>query len=469
MTKGLATIPLSSACTLGWVSQVAKCEGLVSEQRCPIFCVLCLYLASAHDFGDAGKVKLVAEAIHHHARTTSSEVTLDRLDRFHWVEKLCDGRLYLQAVPEMLKYVAYEELYGEDNSDREDRELETKDEGGLQLPATEPSQFIVDVASFILPYANKTVLAQRRVTIAFTRGLIHHAVGEQELISSLITTLLGRTGPDEKPQLRHEALGSFSVLLVHDYAAISEFVSPVLAALLSNFEDGVADLALSAMGTLYKLITGVPDKTHVRPIMVNIVLRCKAKFEQAHPGMRAAAFAIFGALVEMARQGNLDLVTVEQQVHLHLITFVLHTVDPDGDAEGASKEALKSGLLYLGERAGDANGGATIAAVANNDVASGLDDLLDAFAKMWIAVFPGRVNDLFMACIAFFDSPVAVLRAAAAALCGYLFKALPADDLGRTNADSVCGALIALTKEAREKNEKVRTRAAKALGMLPVV
>ena len=96
------------------------------------------------------------------------------------------------------------------------------------------------------------------------------------------------------------------------------------------------------------------------------------------------------------------------------------------------------------------------------------DELLNDFCILWVLCFPGRVNDVLLTALGFFDSKVATLRAAAAALCGVVLKHVPAADLPRINAEQVLSVLMQHAL-GREDNALVRQRCAQAVGLLPVV
>jgi hypothetical protein len=472
-SRALNPVPLSAVCTLGWVSQVAKCSDLMTEMRCPVFSVALLYLFEAHDLGDADAVQLVASAMQLFFETVATDVSTDRMQRIGWVALASPAKYHL-AVSEMIKYLCYEELLGEENTDADDHLLELSAETGLALAPTEPTQIIVDIAEFVLPYANKPVRSQRRAAIVVAGVLIRHSVGEAALLDSLVTALLGRTGPDEEPAMRLEALQAFGQLPLHAYTAIASYVSPVMSAMLSNFDDPLYELTLRAMDEMHALLTHLPDKQHVRPIVVNIMLRIKGKFNLVDDRMRASAIAILTSMVEMGHCGALDAVTIEQQAQLHVMTLLVHTEDKEDFAREAAKRALAITMQFIASRVGanaDAAGQRVDEVFGKPHVAEGaranVDEFLDDWCSTWAAFLPGKINDATTAAMALLDDEVESVRFMAASFCGYMLKHVAPENLARTNAEQVVAALIALVK--REKSVRVRKAAGKSLGMLPVV
>ena len=158
---------------------------------------------------------------------------------------------------------------------------------GLPLPPCEPTNTIVEIAEFIIPYVNKPIASHRRTAINLVSTLLYHSLGDQRLIQSLITALLSRSGSDEDPLLRSEALSGFNNIIVHPYNDIQAFVSPILATLLSNFNDPALGVVLASMIVLHQMLDKLTDKTQIAAIIVNVILKVKSLFE--HPTSEFAA------------------------------------------------------------------------------------------------------------------------------------------------------------------------------------
>lgn len=469
--RGLNPIPLSAACCLGWIGQVQKGAETLSLMRTDVFSTLTLYLAAVHDHGVAPSVQLVVEAFKNFVDTTSTEPTLERMTRYTWAP-LLDANLYLRGVAELIKYIVQEELLGEENSADKDGEIALPNAWeGLQLPATQPTNFVVEIAQFVLPYANKTQVGHRRAAINVAGALLRHSLTESDLLNALVTTLLGRTGNDEAPLLRMEALQYFTFLLEHEVAAITPHVAAVLSAIIGNVDDPVPDLSLGALGALREICVKIKDTTQVRPIVVNVILKLKTKFERAEYQMRAAAFQFFGDILEMATKGTLDAVTVEQQAHVHLVSFIVHLEDDNADVRTQAKFAFRSALSFFALRHSGPSAKQRIKDLLNQpymelETRTRYDELLNDLCLLWVADFAGRINDLLQAALVFFDSPWENLRGAAVALCGYMLKHIPTEDWDRLNTAQIGGAIVTRCNAQRERSAAVRQKAAKSMGLL---
>lgn len=467
LVKDLAQAPLSAACALGWICQTAKGADAAGQMRGAVFCTLSLYLAAAQDFGNLDKVALVATALKHTFDGTAAEITIDRIERVGW-PIFKDPSRFLVGITEATKVLCREEFA---DSNEADRAVTKNAKGGFDLPSSEPTGLAIEIAQFILPYMNKPIKSHRRASIACCTALLRHCVDEKRLLQSVVTALLGRCGTDESPLLRADALEAFQNIAVHPYADIQVYVSPVVSSLLSNFGDADIAVAENAMYTLYNLMTGLPDKSQFAPIIVNIILKTKALFESRNKVLRMEAYRIFGYVVRLTNEDQLDHITMSEQIHLHLVTILVHSEDSVAEVRQVVKESMQHIAIFLKNEAKSKEGKAAIEAMfakshmepANK---TNLDDFMNDFCEMWTRYFAGRVNDLLVSLLSFFPKERDCLRMAAVVACGYMLKHMPAEDMARANVEQVCNALMAHLNPSREKVPDIRERAAKSIGMM---
>ena len=221
--------------------------------------------------------------------------------------------------------------------------------GGLVLPPAEPTALAIELAQFILPYANKPQRSHRRTAVLLAAMLLRYSIGEKRLLQSLVTALLSRSGADEDPLVRSEVVLGFKNLTAHAYPSIALYVSPVLAAILSNVGDQAPMVAVAALNALYHLIRDLTDKSQVAPIVVNIILKLKGLFESPDTTQRMFAYQIYALLLEIsnATDGVMDVQTMDQQVHLHLVTLLLHSDDEEAAVRAQAKSALQQCRIFI--------------------------------------------------------------------------------------------------------------------------
>jgi hypothetical protein len=418
---------------------------------------------------NATAITVVTQSIQYVVQSTTTELTQERMERYGW-QHLSDPNLFLVAINELIRYISREELEGETGDD--DRSRKLAPELGLDLPAATPTPTLLEIAEFLLPYHHKPIPSHRRLAINSSAILLHHALGDGKLLQSTITGLLGRCGSDEDPSLRGEALMTFSALKVHPYDPISVYVSPILSALLSNFDDKVIPVAIAAMATLSMFISALSNKIQVAAIVVNIILKVKSLFEHPEGKIRASCFEIFAVILSMANDGQLDKATIDQQIHLNLHTLMVHLEDHDTSTRQSCKSALLEGAKFLKKHAKSADMAQAIDATFFDKphMQSGnktrFDEFLNDFCLMWVVHYPGRVSDLLLSAMQFFESPHEQLRCAAIAMCGYMLRHLPGEELGRSHVDQVCQALLRRLDGNREKSPLCRSKAARAVGMM---
>eukprot|EP00658_Telonema_sp_P-2_P006023 TRINITY_DN12290_c0_g1_i6.p1 TRINITY_DN12290_c0_g1~~TRINITY_DN12290_c0_g1_i6.p1 ORF type:complete len:873 (-),score=285.27 TRINITY_DN12290_c0_g1_i6:265-2883(-) len=467
LVKDLAQSPLSAACAIGWICQTAKGADAACQIRGAVFCTLSLYLAAAHDFGNMEKVALVAAAMKHSIDGTAAEITVDRIERVGW-PVFKDPARFLLGITETTKVLCREELL---DSNESDRSITKNAKGGFDLPASEPTGLAIEIAQFILPYMNKPIKSHRRASIACCTALLRHCVDEKRLLQSVVTALLGRCGTDESPILRADALDAFQNIAVHPYADIQGYVSPVVSSLLSNFGDPDVTVAENAMYTLYNLMTILPEKSQFAPIIVNIILKTKALFESRNRVLRMEAYRIFGYVVQLTNEDQLDQITMSEQIHLHLVTILVHAEDSVLEVRQVVKDALQSISVFLTNEAKSQEGKDAIVAMfekphmqPSNKMS--LDDFMNDFCEIWTKFFAGRVNDILVSLLSYFPKERDCLRMAAVVACGYMLKHMPPADMARANVEQVCNALMAHLNPSREKTAEIRERAAKSIGMM---
>jgi hypothetical protein len=472
LVRDMAPLPLAAACAVGWICQTPKGAETAGTQRGAVYSTLLLYLTAAHMQGSTAKAALVAQSLQYAVTATAAEVTVDRMERYGFWPHLRDGVKFSSAVAELSKYLCREEL-GDTNDD--DRGATVDPVRGLLLPAAEPTALGIELAQFILPYANKPQRSHRRTAVLLCSTLLRYSLGEKRLLQSLVTALLSRSGADEDPLVRSEVLLGFSNLTAHDYPSIAPYISPVLSAILSNVGDQQSPMvAVAALRALYALIKDVPDKSQIAPVVVNVILKLKSLFEAPDVTQRALSFQVLSLLFEIANSGDgtMDAQTIEQQLHLHLLTLLVHSDDEDAGTRMQVKAALQQCRIFICSSCSQDAMRKKIAEVFDkphmqpSSKATNVDELANDFAFAWVAFFPGRINDVLVSSMAFFVSEKEPLRSAAVVICGYILKHLPAQDMSRANVDQVCNALMQMMNPAREKSGSVRAKAARAIGQM---
>jgi hypothetical protein len=460
-------VPLAAAAAIGAVSQAAKGAEIAAEMKISLFGTLFLYLATVMDLGNPIRVQVVVQSLHQLLKAVAGETTLERMERYGW-QNLADPTFFLVACCEILKYLNAEEQ-GDDGS--KDRELQVTPFAGLPLPPSEPGQFVAEVAQFILPYANKPTPSHRRTAINIAGFLLQSCLHHADLLQAIVTALLSRSGSDELPLLRAEALLSMGHLKVHRYDDISPYVAPVLSALLSNFGEPHEQVVVSSMTTLHGLVSALSDKRQVAPTVVNIILKVKILFECPHPGIRKLSFDILGLIFDLANGGHLTASMVEQQVHLHLATILVHVEDDDIEVRRSNKAALLSSMKFLASQQSNSDAKQKIEEVFSKpniqvQNKTRLDEFLNDFCFMWVLHFPGNVSDLLTSLQVFFDSDREALRMCAVACCGYMLRHLPPKELQRASVDQLVQNLTRRLNPDKEKSPAVRSRVARAIGMM---
>lgn len=473
LVKSLARAPFGATQALGWVCEVAKGAETVraGESRTAICGALFFFLAAAHEFGDAKNISFVTKALRIVAENTFDEISVDRLERFGWIH-FDDSSKFTLAIQEMTKYLSREGL---GDCIEQDRMLSNKiDDGGLMLNPSEPNSFVVEMAEFVLPYIHKPIQSFRRAAINITCMLLRYSVGDTSLLQSILTALLSRSGTDENSLLRTEALHGFRGMTCHKYEMITHYIAPVLSALLANFNDHVTDVALAAMISTQMIIQSLPDRHHVAPIVVNILLKAKSLFESKHSGLRKESYSILHQMIALGSEGIADPITIEQQVQIHLPTLLVHLEEDDARCLVEIKEALKCSLEFLQRRSSTEVGKTIGTLISHQFIAAqpsktSFVEFSTDFAFLWVANFSGRVNDLLLSYMGFFASDREILRSTAALHIGLIIKNISKDDLPRFNVDQSLNALMHILNPTREKSAAVRARAAQALGRLQEV
>lgn len=472
MVRGLAPVPLAAVCAFGWICQVPKGVDAAIEHRADIYGAVILYITALHEQGELSRLAPVVVSLKHMIATTAYEVTVDRMERFGW-HQWDDSKTFPRATRELIKYLCREELG--DTTEETDRGLAIDAVFGLPLPPSEPTALGVAMAQFILPYANKPIKSHRRAAVHCCTVLLQHSVGERKLLQSVATALLSRSGSDEDAVIRAETLESFPFLCVHDYAHAQVYVSPMLSALIANFPDANLKVSIAAMQSTCELLDKISEKEQVSPIAVNIILKAKPLFESKDAAQRRLAFDVLSVMLRLGNEGHIDAQTMEQQVHLHLLTLLVHCEEDDASVLSSAKVALHQSARWIVDFTGKSRGGAEGAAALRDVFAKPLvqigarmnfEDFASDFCFVWIAHFPGKVNDLLISALGYFQAEREVLRGAAVVVCGSILRHLPPEDMGRAHVDQLCNALIAALNPSKEKSALVRGRASKALGLL---
>lgn len=464
--RTLSSIPLAAACGAGWIAQTAKGAEAATSMRGAVFSTLALYLTAAHDLAAGAKVGLVANSLRYFLECTSEEITVDRIERVGW-STLADQNLFLPTITEITKFLCREELGDTNEMDRK----AARKGHGFELAASEPTSLAIEIAQFILPYMNKPIRSHRRCTIACSSALLRHCIGEPRLLLSVVTGLQGRCGSDEVVTLRAEALAAFKGLTTHPYADIIAHMSPVLGAQLANFSDSCLQVAEAAIDSCFHILSTVPDKSQIAPNVINIILKSKALFESPTPSLRTGAYNIFGYVVAMTNEGHMDLITMSEQIHLHHATVLLHMEDDVEEVRNTAKAAYQHIGQFISNEISDKTGRAEFLAMyAKPHLLPGnklnIEEFFNELCNLWVRYCSGRVNDMMVSIVQFLGRERDCLRLPAVAACGYFLTHLGPEDMTRANVDQVCNALVAHLNPAREKNARIRARAAESLGQI---
>lgn len=509
----LAIAPLqAAACLQSLVGCQKGCEA-VTAHRCPSFGALSIYLNNMYDCpaADAQRgITIVAGCIRSVVECTGSSDTLrDRMERYGWGRLSQPGKAALacHALGEITKYIAEDETYGLDKiaaeSAHADLTREFRERDGLQLPLSEPTQFVVDLSTFLMPFANKTSPAQRRMSIVVSGYLLRHAKEEETLVQTLINALLSRSGPDEVPDLRMEAMRAFEVILLYPYAAVANFVPTIFAALLSCLDDNSRlDVCLTAIKVLRHMSINISDKTALIPIFVTIVLRLRTKFESPEVQLRIASISFFADLVVLAKKGFVDPTACEGQIDQHFVTIFLRVEDPDPEVRVRASLFVARAMVFLaGRQKSDALRNAVAetfgeyvcfhtvesieekkaalaaSAAANNGaaqlperkapVAVDMEGLwIKPWSKIWVTFFLGKVKDSlqFFIRAAGNSGMDQRIRTTAASVIAALVKQLPKSELQRVSFEHAMPQLVTLCKD---KLAPVRQKCLQAMSHLP--
>ena len=464
--RDVSHVGTAATCALGWTAQTAKGAEVVLGMRCAVIGGALLFLSAAHEYGSGERICLVAEAIKLLVTHTCSEATNERMERCGW-SALANGGSFTIVSGELTKYICVEEIH---EDARGDIRLPVADVRGVLYPAAAPTQPVIDFAEFMLPYINKPQRCHRRTAIAVCGRLLRMSLTDDaSMLQSLVSSLLGRTGSDEDPVLRTTVIAFFIDILEHPPAQTALLTAPVLSALLSTMEDPIVEVSQIAMTCLKDFSERLPDKAPLRPMVVNVLLKIKGKFEFPDPRLRAASYSLYSSLLQMSIRGELDPTTLEQQSYIHLATALMHIEDDDADVRTASKACFASTMAFIVARQPRSAARAADFLASLPSASTRFDEIANDFAALWISDFPGHVNDFLLAAAAFMGHEKESVRGAAAATCGFLLKHTPSADLSRASTEQVCGILVQAASSGRERSARVRMKAAKALGLLPAL
>jgi hypothetical protein len=182
--------------------------------------------------------------------------------------------------------------------------------------------------------------------------------------------------------------------------------------------------------------------------------------------------------LNLAVAGKIDKSHPLQQANQYLLVLLAHAQEDDENVRIACRRATVTALTLM--TLGNSEASAAVARLSdrnalriNDEAPSAKPALFDEttlndFGIFWVAHFSGKISDLFTACMGYFECPQPALRLAAASIAGIVLKHVPAEDFSRTNAEQLCAALMRLARNTSGSAE-LRTRATRALGVIPVV
>lgn len=252
---------------------------------------------------------------------------------------------------------------------------------------------------------------------------------------------------------------------------VERHLTTILSALISAMDDKddpEDQIALAAMKGLAQVL-GQVEEGHVRGILINIALRIRPCLAKDSGRVRAAAFALFGAL---SRFGNgPSSSTFLEQIHSNLMTMLLHLNDESDDVKRATKGALKK----IGPLIGSASVDKMFQTLLLDDRSLHYGEFVNDLSKCIIADFPEKLNFYVMNCVGFFKSEWVSLRTNAVVCAGFLLGNLqnPVANnatnndakihVGSISKEHVCSALMSLLKDG---DAGVRAAAAEAISLL---
>eukprot|EP00760_Papus_ankaliazontas_P025061 PhM_4_TR2466/c0_g1_i1/m.15333 len=467
INTAMTPVPLSAASALGWICDVGKGADVARPLRGAIVPALLLYLSAAHHVKD--NVSTICNSVSLVLKALASETTLKRLAPV-MMAAFEDPSSYLDASADVIQYLCREELYPDGEVD--ERDVEHSDLGTVRLPPTPPTQFAHDVLSFVLGYVSKPFAYYRISATRIVAQLLLQCVNEKKVLHSIVNALLGRCGQDEQADIKVIAMKGLQGISAHNLKYTEHYVSPIIGTLLNSFGDANEVVALAAMNSLLHIMEKVPCRGPLSGVAVNITSRVKSMFEYKSVDIRVTCLDIYTTMLRLANTDGLEPIAMEQFSVTSLAAVLVHMEDEEVIVRQASKKAFEQLITYIGQNIAATRKGAETEALLESlrhvqlTTKTKWDEFSTEFARVWVRDYFAHVSDLLVNLTTFFASDWPSMRGAAALMVGFLLHHIPVEERGRVNAEQATFALAQHVSASKEKNVMVRTRTARALGLL---
>eukprot|EP01060_Flectonema_neradi_P026586 TRINITY_DN356_c0_g1_i11.p1 TRINITY_DN356_c0_g1~~TRINITY_DN356_c0_g1_i11.p1 ORF type:complete len:1794 (+),score=373.90 TRINITY_DN356_c0_g1_i11:66-5384(+) len=472
---------IASAWSLGEVFQTAKGAEVAKVLQAPLLCSLLLLLAATHEapkvqvsdeqqkrgFGapTVPSPELVTTALEIFTQVAyPKQLVADRFVEDYW-KLFHDTVTYPYATASLLVAIVHS-VHTDGNTDMS---ILLGQEPVTVLPPTTSCPLVNEIFDFIVAYVQKVYDSHRRCAMCVVGQLLYHCQDDQKLLQGIINSMLSRAGIDEKLVIKLQAVQGFTHIPVHSYDAIKLFIAPVIGSLVACCGDPHLDVALAAMGTLETLIQRIVCKQELSAVIVNVCLRTKSALDSPDLRIRAAGCSLFGVMTKLAVQGTIDYQVMEANIMGHLPGLLVHVNDEEVMVRNTCKTALHEVVAYLRHVPPAKKAADYLQRLFNKEHMQPLkqtnyDEFINEWSKIYVRFYAHRVNDLLVSAMGYFQSPWAPCRSAAALLNGTLLRHLSDSDQARSNLEASTGGLITLMR--KDPDPQVRTKAAKALGML---
>jgi hypothetical protein len=316
------------------------------------------------------------------------------------------------------------------------------------------------VISCLTPILSSLFESQRVVAAAFFAELINQqCLGDMTQVELLMNSLLGRL-IDSSHVVRMLCVRGLGNIASIGGEQLKRYSTTVLSAMMAGMDDkeDPEDLiTLEAMSGLSKIL-GEIDEAQIRPILINICLKIRPCFEKMKPGVRAAAFELFG---NVSRFGDgPSRAPFLEQIHTNLMSLLMHLNEEQSEVALACKKALRKLSPLLGSSAVDSMFQKHLLEHAQ---LLHYGEFMNDLSRLVILDFPDKVSFYTMGCIGFFKSVWKSIRSNSAMFVGFLLGNLPHQDRIAISKEHVCGALVLLLKDPAPI---VRKKAGEAMSLL---
>ncbi|KAF8293815.1 hypothetical protein TcYC6_0103800 [Trypanosoma cruzi] len=458
----VSPIVLSAVCAVGWVAQTDRGASVCRNHRASLYMAIVLHLSVCHRMNDHDAVVMSGTAFKHVTCGTVDDVTVVRFDRYGW-KNFFEKQKYLLAIAEAVRYWCREGL---GDSNEMDRGKAADADGRFPMEPAEPTQLTHELAKFMLPYCSHVSPTHRKAAACVCSELIAYALGDEELVRSLVTALLSMTGCDEEAETRETIIGGMANILVHPYASIHGFVPPILSATLACMEQQHTSLAAKSMDVVALFAEVLEDKSFINGSFVTIATKLRSFFEHDDAQLRAKSFDCLRRLYSLAHRGILERASVNQNVFPYVIPMLIHLGEHDMTVSTAAKAALHECLTFISvfqHEAGEQIVRMLSKPHMRTDRETDIDDIYDDVASTWVSHFHGMMREYVLQAVTFTRSPNEALRQSAARILGAFIRCIPRMDLSRCGVEQVSASLVELVGTG-EKSEIVRVAAARAIG-----